>query len=322
MIECKNLSYQTAGWGSCFTFKAEQEQWTGIAGPSGSGKSTLLSLLIGFLSAKEGELTDQGKSIQRLPPHARNMNYMFQQSTLLPHFTCAKNLEIALHDDPGHLQLKLEKIQEALKTAALSSELLNRLPHELSGGELARMNLARTLLRPCRWILLDEPFAALDADLRLKILTNLDHWRRLHRVGVFMVSHDPSDAMLMADQLLFIDKGRVAGAGRPEQLALTPTSIAMAKLLKTGSVFHHDNQTVFIAPHNLFTSVEELKHHQSPNSKTEYITHACRNWRTVQLGAAQCVIDLDEDQFWLLPLDRKFSGLFYFFAHSLHNLKS
>lgn len=323
MIECKNLGYRSSDWTATFSFTADDGQWVGIAGPSGGGKSTLLNLLVGFLSPNAGSLTDDGTNLLPVPPHGRRMNYMFQQSSLLPHFSCLKNLNIALHDYPEKSQNKLHRIHAALEVACVSQSLLNRFPYELSGGELARMNLARTILRPCRWLLLDEPFAALDADLRLKILTNLGRWHREHKIGIFMVSHDPADAMLMADQLLFVDRGQVVAAGPPETLALTPSSSIMAKLLKTGSVFHYQDRTVFITPHHLFTSLEDLRRYDNgPRSNNTIGSLICANWRTVQLGAAQCILDLDKDQFWLLPLDRKFSGSFYFFEQSLHYLNS
>ena len=314
MIACRDLTYNSATWTAKFQFTAETGQWVGIAGPSGGGKSTLLNLLIGFLQPLNGSITDGGKELVHIAPHARHMNYMSQQSSLLHHLTCQKNLELALHDQ-AHAHLSAtDRIHSATDVACISNSLLERFPGELSGGELARMNLARALLRPCRWILLDEPFAALDADLRLNILTRLNSWHKDQKTGILMVSHDPADAALMADRLLFVDAGHVVAEGTPAELALRPKSIAMAKLLKTGSVFRQDDKAAFIAPQNLYTSLDAL---QKSSELKDTAQFSCKNWRKVQLSGTQWILDLDSDQYWLLPLDRVFTGEFYFSRSSV-----
>lgn len=316
MIACRDLKYKSEHWTASFQFTADTAQWVSIAGPSGGGKSTLLNLLIGFLPPVAGSIAIENQELIHVPPYARHMNYMSQQSSLLPHLTCMKNLELALHDQAAISPTTIERIYAAAAIACISRDLLKRMPGELSGGELARMNLARTLLRPCRWLLLDEPFAALDADLRLKILTNLKSWHNTHNIGILMVSHDPSDAALMADRLLFVDSGKVVAEGSPADLAANPTSVAMAKLLKTGSVFCHDGKTAFVTPQNLFTTVEDLQLAKS-DSKANIVEVTCNNWRKVQISGTQWILDMDSDQYWLLPLDRIFSGQFYCDAKSV-----
>lgn len=312
MIDCRQLSYDAAGWTASFTFTANPGEWIGIAGPSGGGKSTLLNLMIGFLEPRGGKLTDQGRDILASAPHARQMNFMSQQNSLLAHLSCRKNLEIALHDDKRSEEQQNAAIRSAVEICCVPEHLLNRLPHELSGGELARMNLARTLLRPCKWVLLDEPFAALDADLRLKILTRLGTWHKEQGIGVFMVSHDPADAFVMADQMLFIEKGQVIAQGTPLDFAAAPKSLAMAKLLKSGSVFQFHGKQAFITPLNLFTSEEDLRSTFARNSSLQAAQIICKNWRSVPLGSSQMILDFDQDQFWLLPLHRVFAGTFWF----------
>lgn len=312
MFECRGLTYSSANWTASFTFSVEPGQWVGIAGPSGGGKSTMLRLLIGFLRPTRGNLLNEGKSILALSPHARLLNYMSQQNSLLPHLSCQKNLELALHDTHETAIAIVNRITRAAEIACIPPTLLNRYPGELSGGELARMNLARTLLRTCKWLLLDEPFAALDADLRLKILTNLGRWQKDQGAGIMLVSHEPADAMLMADRLFFVESGHVTADGRPEELAFAPRSIAMAKLLKTGSVFQHEGKDVFIAPQNLFTSLDDLKANARPHSIDKISSYSCSHWKAVQIGASQMIIDLDRDQYWLLPLHRAFLGTVFF----------
>lgn len=311
MIACRDLAYRSENWSANFHFTANAGQWVGIAGPSGCGKSTLLNLLIGFLQPLSGSITVENQELTHLPPHARNMNYMSQQSSLLPHLTCQKNLELALHDQLHDRVSILDRIHTSTEVACLSNDFLTRMPGELSGGELARMNLARTLLRPCRWLLLDEPFAALDADLRLRILAKLKAWHSSRTIGILMVSHDPADAALMADRLLFVDSGNIVAEGTPGDLASKPKSIAMAKLLKTGSVFYHKGTTAFIAPQDLFTAREDLQKMKS-SQIADLVEISCDKWRKVQIGGTQWIFDIDSDQYWLLPIDRAFSGKFYF----------
>jgi ABC-type sulfate/molybdate transport systems ATPase subunit len=313
MIDCRNVSYKSGSWSSVFSFTADEPEWIGVAGPSGSGKSTLLKILSGLLPADSGECYIDQHSILTKHPSQRYLSTMFQTSCLLEHLTCRKNLELALINEQGTSQIKVQRIAESLGVACLEQHFLDRYPQSLSGGELARMNLAMAVLRATKWLLLDEPFAAIDQDLRTSILTRLNRWRNASKIGIILVSHDPADALLMADRLLFIESGRVSGFGSPSQLAEHPPTLTMAKLLKRGTVFEYQGRPRYVIPENVYTSKQQMQ------QSGAVMTFDVRDFKRVVTSATQVILDLDRGINWLLPLDRSFEGKIFLPEQFIHD---
>lgn len=174
-----------------------------LLGRSGSGKSTLLELLAGFLPAHNGTLLADSIDIRALPPAERPFTMLFQQHNLFEHLTVRQNIGLGIKPN-----LKLSRIeQHSLIQAAERmqiSELLDRLPSSLSGGQQQRVALARCLVRHKPYLLLDEPFSALDPALRQEMMQEVRQLATERKIGVLLVSHQPHETQNQADWLGFI----------------------------------------------------------------------------------------------------------------------
>ncbi|HHL22317.1 MAG TPA: ATP-binding cassette domain-containing protein [Aliiroseovarius sp.] len=178
-----------------------------VLGPSGAGKSTLLAAIAGFVPLSEGRILWQGRDITTLPPAARPVSVLFQDGNLFPHMNARDN--VALGIDPG---LRLSATQWGQVDAALKRVGLDRLgarkPAELSGGQIARVALARAVLRDRPVMLLDEPFSALGPGLKADMLALVHEIASDTGATVLMVSHDPGDARAIASEVILVADGR------------------------------------------------------------------------------------------------------------------
>ena len=173
-----------------------------IMGSSGSGKSTLLNAIAGFLSVASGSIVINSQAIQDLPPEQRPVSYLFQQQNFFEHLSIEQNLKL------GFVKGKptIEEWQQVLAACELLEvmPLLKRLPSKLSGGQQQRLALIRSVLRPMPVVLLDEPFSALDDDLREVagqwLQTEIKNSGRV----ALLVTHRQADADALADQLLIL----------------------------------------------------------------------------------------------------------------------
>ncbi len=208
MIEISNGLYQLADFKLTIDIKISSNSITAVLGPSGAGKSTLLNIISGFEGLKQGQLLIDGKSVTDLRPHERPLTAVFQDNNCFAHLSAWQN--VALGIQPS---LRLTTMQSALVESALQRvELLalgDRLPGEMSGGERQRIGLARALVRQQSIILLDEAFAALGPALRRSLLNLTRELQKEQQLLVLMVTHQPEDAKLVADHVVFIDEGVV-----------------------------------------------------------------------------------------------------------------
>lgn len=188
-----------------------------IVGASGSGKTTLLNLVAGFEKPSAGRIMLDGLDVTDLHPAARPISLVFQDNNLFAHLDIVTN--IALGIDPSlHLTSSdRDRITTALKRTGLAG-FEKRLPHSLSGGERQRAAFARALVRNRPFLLLDEPFAALDPALRHAMGDLLRELQAETGIMVVMVSHLPEEMDRLADHLVFVDAGRVAFSG-PSRIA-------------------------------------------------------------------------------------------------------
>ncbi|MEP2029812.1 MAG: ATP-binding cassette domain-containing protein [Paracoccaceae bacterium] len=177
-----------------------------VIGPSGAGKSTLISGIAGFCAVTKGCITWAGNDITALSPGHRPISMLFQDNNLFPHLTVAQNIGLGMRPD-----LKLDGVQhrrgaEALVRVGLEG-LAERKPGALSGGQQSRAALARVLVQNEPLILLDEPFAALGPALRVEMLNLVAALAKESGATVLMVSHAPSDARQIADQIILVADG-------------------------------------------------------------------------------------------------------------------
>lgn len=178
-----------------------------LVGASGSGKSTLLHCLAGLIAPTAGTITDNGEPVVAPDPR-RGM--AFQRDVLFPWMSVADNIEFALRARGVPARLRRSRVPELLELVELATDVGRRRPDELSGGMRQRVSIARVLAGEPTVMLMDEPFAALDALTRLKMQDLLiDLWTRLHRTVVF-VTHDIDEAIRLADTVSVLRDGRIA----------------------------------------------------------------------------------------------------------------
>ncbi len=196
---------------------------TALLGPSGGGKSTLLRIIAGLEVADSGSVEIEGVNATGLPAQKRNVGFVFQHYAAFRHLTVAGNVGFGLKVRKRPRKEIAARVQELLELVHLS-QFADRLPAQLSGGQRQRMALARALAIEPSVLLLDEPFGALDANVRKELRAWL---RRLHdevHVTTVFVTHDQEEALDVADRIVVINQGRIEQVGPPDELYDHPTS--------------------------------------------------------------------------------------------------
>ena len=180
-----------------------------IVGPSGAGKSTLLNLIAGFVLPTRGEIWLNGENHTQSAPYERPVSMLFQENNLFPHLTVQQNLALGLKTSLKLTALEQDQIERVADAVGLTS-FLSRLPNSLSGGQKQRVALARCLLRDKPILLLDEPFSALDPELRLEMLNLIDELCHSKNLTLLLVTHQPSELTGKVDRMLRIENGRIS----------------------------------------------------------------------------------------------------------------
>jgi iron(III) transport system ATP-binding protein len=203
---------------------------TAILGPSGSGKTTLLRVLAGFERADAGTVIIGGAVVDgpgaHLPPERRRIGYVPQEGSLFPHLTVAANIGFGL---PARLR-KGPATAELLDAVGLSG-LGKRYPHQLSGGQQQRVALARALAVRPEIVLLDEPFASLDAHLRAAVRADVQELLAEAGITGILVTHDQDEALSMADRVAVLRGGRIAQCDAPQALYDRPADADIARFI-------------------------------------------------------------------------------------------
>ena len=219
---------------------------TALLGPSGSGKSTLLRVIAGLESPDAGSVTIEGADATRVAPQKRGIGFVFQHYAAFKHMTVRDNVAFGLRVRRRPRAEIRAKVDELLALVGLDG-LAARYPAQLSGGQRQRMALARALAVEPRVLLLDEPFGALDANVRAELRAWL---RRLHdevHVTTVLVTHDQEEAMEVADVLAVMEGGRIVQTGAPRELYEQPANAFVMGFL--GPVARLDGHLV--RPHDL-----------------------------------------------------------------------
>lgn len=180
-----------------------------IIGPSGAGKSTLLNLIAGFVLPTQGNIWLNGENHTRSAPYERPVSMLFQENNLFPHLTVQQNLALGLKTNLKLTALEQDQIEQVADAVGLTS-FLSRLPNSLSGGQKQRVALARCLLRDKPILLLDEPFSALDPELRMDMLNLIDELCHSKNLTLLLVTHQPSELTGKVDRMLRIENGRIS----------------------------------------------------------------------------------------------------------------
>jgi sulfate/thiosulfate transport system ATP-binding protein len=202
-------------------------EFVAVLGPSGSGKTSLLRILAGLDHPDAGSAQRDGEDLLALDTRRRGVGLVFQHYALFPHMTVAQNVAFGLRVRPWRLRPRAAaikaRVQELLKRVELDG-FTGRYPAQLSGGQRQRVALARALAIEPKLLLLDEPFGALDAQVR----GNLRRWlREFHRsfgITTLFVTHDQDEALEMADRVVVMNRGRIEQIGTPEQVHRYPAT--------------------------------------------------------------------------------------------------
>lgn len=201
-----------------------------LLGPSGCGKTTLLRMLAGFEMPDEGRLRLAGADITAVPPHRRPVNMMFQNYALFPHLSVAGNIAFGLRQEGLASAEIARRVDEMLALVKLEG-LGQRKPDQLSGGQRQRVALARALVKRPRVLLLDEPLAALDKKLREQTQFELTALQRQLGTTFVIVTHDQDEAMMLADRIAVMDRGRLVQVGTPAEVYERPRTRWVAEFV-------------------------------------------------------------------------------------------
>ncbi len=212
------------------TLAVEPGEFFALLGPSGSGKSTLLRLIAGFNQANRGRLLVDGRDIDRVPPHARNIGMVFQSYALWPHMSVYDNVAFGLVERRVARGEIKRRVGEALALVGLS-DYAQRRPNQLSGGQQQRVALARTIVIEPQVLLLDEPLSNLDKKLREQMRLELKRLQRTLGITTIFVTHDQEEAMTTADRMAVLDAGVLQQVGRPRELFDTPANRFVAEFV-------------------------------------------------------------------------------------------
>ncbi|HEY8486624.1 MAG TPA: ABC transporter ATP-binding protein [Limnochordales bacterium] len=212
------------------TLTLRRGQLTVLVGPSGCGKTTLLRLIAGFEVPDRGRVEIGGVTVAEpgrcVPPERRGVGVVFQDFALFPHLTVAENVAFGLRPGPG----RAEQVARWLRRVGLTG-LEGRYPHQLSGGQQQRVALARALAPRPQLLLLDEPFGSLDPALRVRLRREVRQIVVEEGVSALLVTHDPQEALSVADLVAVMVAGRILQVGPPETVYDQPISPEVAALL-------------------------------------------------------------------------------------------
>lgn len=201
------------------SFEVRSGEFLSILGPSGCGKTTLLRILIGLLSPDSGEILLDGQDITKAPPDKRGMGIVFQNYALFENMTVLKNVEYALklHREKNSRDIALRLLEQVGL-----SEHIKKYPAQLSGGQMQRVAIARTLALSPSVILLDEPMSALDVATRLSLRAELKRIQCESGATMIYITHDQEEAFALSDRIMVMGNARIHQLAEPREILDRP----------------------------------------------------------------------------------------------------
>ena len=237
-VELKNINKHFGNFKASdnVSFGIEKGKLIGLLGPSGSGKTTILRMIAGLETPDNGDIIIDGKVINNVPASKRGIGFVFQSYALFRYMTVFENIAFGLRVlKKSDSEIK-DRVAELVKLIGLEG-LENRYPSQLSGGQRQRVAFARALAPNPQLLLLDEPFAAIDA----KVRQELRHWLKemIAKLGVtsIFVTHDQDEAIEVADEIIIMNKGRIDQIGKPLDVYSTPRTAFVASFFGQPSIF-------------------------------------------------------------------------------------
>ena len=218
-----------------------------LLGPSGSGKTTVLRMIAGFEKPDSGTIELAGKDVSQLPPYERDVNTVFQDYALFPHFSVLENIEYGLRVKGLSKENRRTQALTALKQIRLEG-FENRKPAQLSGGQRQRVALARALVNKPSVLLLDEPLGALDLKLREQMQIELKALQREIGITFIFVTHDQEEALTMSDRIAVFNHGKIEQLGTPREIYENPKSEFVSEFVGQTNRLQIDGQKINIRP--------------------------------------------------------------------------
>ena len=221
-----------------------------LLGPSGCGKTTTLRMVAGFESPDKGEIYIGAQAINELTPNKRDTAMVFQSYALLPHYNVFDNIAYGLKIRKVAKDEIAERVMAMLKLVELEG-LEGRMTNQLSGGQQQRVALARALVVQPSVLLFDEPLSNLDAKLRVAMRTEIRRIQQTVGITAIYVTHDQSEAMSISDQIIIMNKGKIAQMGTPREIYYQPKNEFVADFIGevnflTGSVTSIDSKAIHV----------------------------------------------------------------------------
>ncbi len=216
-IELRDVAFGWPGTKMLFDLAVRQGSFTAVTGPSGSGKSTMLNLIAGFETAHSGTIFLDGKDVTKQAIRDRPVSFLFQDNNLFEHLNVVTNVGLGIGPRFRKSAAEKQAIADAIGRVGLSGKE-KRLPSDLSGGERQRVAFARVLVQNRPILLLDEPFASLGPGLRHDMTALLSQLQRERQMTVLAVTHHPQEWRDIADELIFVENGRVAVSGKASEM--------------------------------------------------------------------------------------------------------
>ncbi|AJS59804.1 sulfate/molybdate ABC transporter ATP-binding protein [Paenibacillus sp. IHBB 10380] len=239
-IEVRNLNKHFGDFHAVkdVSFEIEKGHLIGLLGPSGGGKTSILRMLAGLEDLDSGEIRFHGELVNGLPPQERGIGFVFQNYALFKHMSVFDNIAFGLNVKKMPKAKVKDRVMELVELTGLKG-FEKRYPHQLSGGQRQRVAFARALAPEPQLLLLDEPFAAIDAKIRQELRT----WLRdlIERVGItsIFVTHDQDEAIEVADEIMVINQGRVEQKGTPWDIYKEPKTPFVASFIGESTVIEN-----------------------------------------------------------------------------------
>ena len=235
-----------------------------LLGSSGCGKSTLLRIIAGFEKPDEGRILLEGKDITKLPPYVRPLNIMFQNYALFPHLNVTNNIQFGLKEEKISKEEINHRVNEILNLLELNG-LEKRKINEISGGQQQRVALARCLVKKPKLLLLDEPLAALDKQLRVQTQFELVNLQYKLGITFIIVTHDQEEAMSLSDRMAIMKNGEILQVGNPVEIYEKPKDKYIANFIGTANIFNVLNKNNQIIIKELNYEVKNIKNKENYN---------------------------------------------------------
>lgn len=277
-VELKNINKSFGDFKASdnVSFGIEKGKLIGLLGPSGSGKTTILRMIAGLEYPDSGEIIIDGKVVNDIPASKRGIGFVFRSYALFRYMTVYDNIAFGLKVQKADKKYIDERVRELIDLIGLSG-LEKRYPSQLSGGQRQRVAFARALAPNPQLLLLDEPFAAIDA----KVRQELRSWLRemITRLGVtsIFVTHDQDEAIEVADEIIVTNKGRIEQIGTPIQVYRNPQTAF------TASFFGH---TAFLEDYRRFSSFDDIEGADKAIVRPEFVRAAKKNENIIYRSSA------------------------------------